>query len=169
MERYQRNFKYKYPSSVQIGVLGLAGVTAMGTLIAIAILVIKVMLSIQSGGQESDLSVWDFLAIPLEIALTIIFLNLASDIDISSDGIRLQTFHFWSRTISFSDIIGVKRARIGYQIELLVVKNMPWIYRLFGILYGLTFKPVVPITKYLPHREELLRKIRAKSYSQGFH
>ena len=169
MERYKRNFKYKYPTSTQRSVLGLAGITAIGTLIAIVILVIKIMVRIQSGGQESDLSIWDFLAIPLEVALTIIFLNLASDIEISSDGIRLQTFHFLSRTIPFTDIIGVKRARIGYHIELLVVKNMPWVYRLFGILYGLTFKPVVPITKYLPHREEALRRIRAKSHSHGFH
>jgi hypothetical protein len=147
----------------------LAGITAIGTIIAIIILVIKIIGSIQSGGQDSDLSMWDFLAVPLEVVLTIIFLNLASDIEISSDGIRLQTFHFWSRTISFSDIIGVKRAKLGYHMELLVVKKMPWVYRLFGILYGLTFKPVVPITKYLPHREELLRKIRAKSHSHGFH
>jgi hypothetical protein len=169
MERYKRNFKYKYPTSTQISVLGLAGITAIGTVIAIGILVVKIMVRIQSGGQESDLSIWDFLAIPLEIVLTVIFLNLASDIEINSDGIRLQTFYFWSRTIPFSHIIGVRRARIGYKIELLVVKNIPWVYRLFGILYGLTFKPVIPITKYLPHREELLRKIRANSHSHGVH
>jgi hypothetical protein len=169
MERYKRNFKYKYPTSTQISTLGLAIITAIGALIATIILVVKIMVWIQSSGQESNLSVWDFLAIPFEIALTIFFLNLTSDIEISSDSIQLQTFQFWSRTIPFTDIIGVKRAIIGYQVELLVVKNMPVVYRLFGMLYGLTFKPVIPITKYLPDREELLRRIRAKSRSHGLH
>jgi hypothetical protein len=162
MERYKRNFKYKYPTSTQISLLGLAVITAIGAVIATIILVVKVMVWTQSGGQESDLSVWDFLAIPLEIALTIIFLNLTSDIEINDNGIRLQTFQFWSRAIPFTDIIGVRRAAIGYHIVLLVVNNLPPAYRLFGMLYGLTLRPVVPISKYLPHREELLCKIRAK-------
>ena len=162
MERYKRHFQYKYPSSTQVGLFGLAVITAIGALIATIILVVKIIVWIQSGGPETDLSVWDFLAIPLGIALTIIFLNLASDIEISDDGIYLQTFQFWSRAIPFKDIIGVRRATIGYQIVLLVVKNLPPAYRLFGMLYGLTLQPVVPISKYLPHRDKLLRKIRAK-------
>ena len=162
MERYRGNFNYRYPASTQRSVFRLAVITTLGAIIATIILVVKIMIWIQNGGQESDLSIWDFLAVPLEIALTIFFLNLASDIEINSEGIRLQTFHFWSRTIPFTDILGVKCAIIGYHLELLVVKNMPLGYRLFGMLYGLTFHPVVPITKYLPQREELLRRIRAK-------
>jgi hypothetical protein len=162
MERYKRNFQYKYPASTQAGLFGLAVITAISALLLTIVLAVKIMVWIQNGGPTSDLSVWDFLAIPLEIALTIIFLNLTSDIEISDDGIRLQTFQFWSRVIPFKDIICVRRATIGYQIVLLVAKNLPPAYRLFGMLYGLTLKPVVPITKYLPHREELLRKIRAK-------
>ena len=96
----------------------------------------------------------------LQVLLILFFLNWSPTLTLTQEGIRVQAFILYKVLVSWEDIISIRKCFIPWsRLSLIVVNRLTPIHRLFGLLYGPTLHPVIPIERYMHGSDEIIASV----------
>jgi hypothetical protein len=89
------------------------------------------------------------------------FSNFEPDIQVSEQGLKVQTFWFWWIFIPWEDVKEIKVPLFGLsRSHLIIVRKLTVIHRIIGIAGGTFFKPAFLVSPKLERYSELVSTIK---------
>lgn len=99
----------------------------------------------------------------VSVILFALFSNMYPSLQITDRGIYVQVFLLGWSFVPWSDVLDVHDSLIGgSHTQIVVVRRLTPIHRLFGLIYGFTLKPAFRVSRSLEEYQEAIKYIRKR-------
>jgi hypothetical protein len=97
----------------------------------------------------------------IALAALSMWMNFEPTFALYDKGLRVKVFIFWGITIPWEAILDTKEFKwFGYKASVVVVRDLTFFHRLFGLIFGRTIYPAFLIAARIPRYSEALNIIR---------
>lgn len=105
--------------------------------------------------------IFNTLLFVMALAALSMWFNFEPTFALYDKGLRVTIFIFWGITVPWDAVLDIKEFKwIGYKASVIIVRELTFLHRFFGLVFGRTFKPAFLIAARIPRYSEALHIIR---------